>query len=243
MPASDIPTYVQGYRFSDAAGFYESGTQTFLDQAGYGLNSNLVVNAGAPVFATVGGARCLHLNNTFHGVAPMPIPWMGSFVMVVKPEYSSGGTLTRDLFCFGDSTSGTANGRLYMQHTSTQRRVGVSAPANATVNFNTRTDNNLVVIGGALDTETRRAYITNDGITIPTVLAPASTINSLGIYFGAGVNGMRMGDLNTTPSDLTEFTDFFAYVFEVHFFTENIWLRYPTEAAALMGELRTAYGV
>lgn len=244
----EIPSYVQGYRFSDESDvFYDAATKTFKDQAGYGSRADLVITAGSPVFDTVGGKRCVRLDNTFHGLFPTPIPWMGSVVAVIKPEYVSGATLTRHPLLFGNSTSAAANGALQITHASGQRRVVLSTPNSSLTCTQTRTDNNLVVVGFATDQETRKGYATNDGATITETTAPASTTNGNAVALGwqtQGIDyGARFGDMDNLPANLTALTDFYCEMFELHFFADNIWTKQPAKAAELIASLRAKYGV
>jgi hypothetical protein len=241
MPASDIPGYVQGYRFSDDAAVYTSGTQTFIDQAGYG--ADLTITTGAPVFATVGSERFLTLDNTFHGSCKMPIPWHGSIITVIKPVRVSGGTLSRIICIFGDAVNATSNGLLWVQYNSGNRTIYWWGPNGTLSTTKTRSDDNTVAFGAAHDQETRKLYSTIDGVTVTETSAAAGTTDGNAPSMLCGLTGARFGDLDGDPAVLTAMADFYLQIAEIHFFQENIWTQYPTEAAAFMAELRTKYGV
>jgi hypothetical protein len=239
---SAVPSYVQGYRFSDAStDFYDAGR--FKDQAGYGAAADAVVVAGTPVFATVGGHRCVKMDNTWHGGFPMPCPWQGAIVLVAKPEYVSGATLTRYCFIFGDFTTASANGNLNAQHFSGQRRFALATPSAVLNPILSRSNNDLVVVGFGHDQETRKLYSTIDGVSIAETSAASGTTSGNSVALSSAQVGVRFGDLNNSASDLTELTDMYLHLFEVHFFSENIWRRYPAEAASMMAAIRTQYGL
>lgn len=240
----EVPSYVQGYRFSDERDiFYDTATKTFSDLAGYGARADLAITAGTPVFATINGRRGVTLDNTFHGRFHMPTPWMGSVVAVLKPEYVSGSTLVRYPLLFGDAVSSGSNGQMSITHASSQRRVSWITPNATLSNLQTRNDNNLVVVGFATDQETRRGYGTSDGITIVETGPVAGTTSGVGVAMLSAQFGARFGDMDNNPANLTQITDFFCHVFELHFFAENIWVAHTAKAQALMTALRTKYNV
>lgn len=241
----EVPSYVQGYRFSDESEtFYDAATKTFRDLAGYGARADLAITAGSPVFATVSGRRGVTLDNTFHGRFQMPIPWMGSVVAVLKPELTVGTTINRYPLLFGDNLSTLSNnGQMQILHFSGQRRVAWSTPGGVLAATQIRTDDNLVVVGFATDQETRKGYSTSNGITITETGPVAGTTNGNGVAVGSGQFGARFGDMDGQPANLTQITDLFCHMFELHFFAENIWVAHATEAAALMTTLRATYEV
>jgi hypothetical protein len=241
----EVPSYVQGYRFSDESEiFYDAATKTFRDLAGYGARADLAITAGSPVFATVNERRGVTLDNTFHGRFNMPIPWMGSVVAVLKPEYVSGGTLSRYPLLFGDNLGTlSSNGQMRLGHFSGARSVNWTTPSAVLNAAQSRNDNNLVVVGFATDQETRKGYATSNGITVTETGPVAGTTNGNGPAVGSAQFGARFGDMDGQPANLTQITDFFCHMFELHFFAENIWVAHQAKAQSLMTALRTKYGV
>lgn len=239
----EVPSYVQGYRFSDESEiFYDAATKTFRDLAGYGARADLAITAGSPVFATVSGRRGVTLDNTFHGRFQMPIPWMGSVVAVLKPELTVGTTISRYPLLFGDNLTLSSNGNMRLGHFSGSRTVNWTTPGSVLNAVQSRNDDNLVVYGFATDQETRKGYSTNNGVAITETGPVAGTTNGNGPAISSGQFGARFGDMDGQPANLTQVTDFFCHMFEVHFFAENIWVAHAAKAQALMASLRSKYG-
>lgn len=241
--ARNVTSYVQGYRFSDDPYFYDATRQSFRDMAGYGERAELVINLGSPIFETVDGHRCLKLDNTFHGWGPMPVPWHGSFVAVCKPNYVSGGTVAAYPVLFGD-VAAVANGSFRLIHFSGSLRLMLTSGGTGAIEMtDTMPNNNIRVVGYAMDQETRRGYLTRDGVTTtegPEITADAHS--GIRCDFGSAQVGFRFGNLSATPEDTTPSTDMFLYMHEMHFFSENIWTKYPAEAAQMMAGLNAKYG-
>lgn len=239
-----IPGYVQGHRLSDESElFYDATNKRFKDLAGYGDRNDLVINVGTPVFETVDGNRCVKLNNTFHGIMPCPIPWMGSVVAVIKPMYVSGGTLLRYPMLMGDAVSASSNGQFQVLHFGGSRRVALVSPSASLAATKERADNNLVVVAFAFDQSTRKGYSTSDGITVTETTASASTTNGLAPAVSTGLNGIRFGNMNGVAGDTTEITDVFAYMYEYHFYSGNILTENLAETKGFMDTLKAKYGV
>lgn len=121
---NDIPGYCQGFRFSDAAEFY-NGSNRFLDQSPFGnwdINDCELI-AGTPTFDTVLGARALRVDNTSHwGFLPAHA-WEGTVLMVAKPFYGGvGATITKYPLLAGTQGTLTSNAALVAQYASTARR-------------------------------------------------------------------------------------------------------------------------
>jgi len=245
IPARDVPSYVQGYRFSDEPYFYDADRQAFRDMAGYGDRAELLIDVGSPIFETIDGHRCLKLDNTFHGGGIMPIPWHGSLVTVCKPMYSGAGTTVSVYpLLFGDATLLSSNGAVLVQHFGGARRLYFTSPSFALNQVDAQNNNGLRVTGFALDQETRRAYSTKDGVTISTS-SPLATNTHSGSSVGpsASSRGFRFGNLDGNPESTTPPAELYLYMHELHFFSENIWTKYPNEAAQMMASLRAQYGL
>jgi len=245
IPARNVPSYVQGYRFSDDPYFYDADRQAFRDMAGYGERAELLIDVGSPIFETVDGYRCLKLDNTFHGGGIMPIPWHGSLVVVCKPVYAGGGaTLSKFILLFGDSTNPSTSGGFWLTHAEGNRRLLFTSPSAQLSQPDVVNNDSLRVAGFALDQETRQAYATKDGITVATSTPLATNAHSgSSVGANASLRGFRFGNLSGTASDTDASTNMYLYMHELHFFSENIWTKYPTEAAAMMSRLRLEYGV
>lgn len=243
IAARHVPSYVQGYRFSDDPYFYDADRKAFKDLAGYGPRTDLTINIGDPIFEVSGGHRSLKLNNTFHGQAHMPIPWHGSVVIVCKPTYLSGGTVGNYPLLFGDALLASSNGALTLGHFSDLRRLSVTSGGISAEITDAMNNDNMRVVGFALDQETRRAYSSRDGITVSEgAEVTDAAISGVKCDYGASRYGFRFGNLTGTAGDTTEVTNLFMHIHELHFFADNIWTKHQAEAAAMMGSLNRLYG-
>jgi hypothetical protein len=243
MPASSIPGYIMGHRFSDDAAHYNSTTKRFLDKAGYGAKADLRVTVGDPTFATVNSQRAVLMDNTCHGNFHSPIAWQGSAVFVLKPNYVSGATLTRYPIQFGDFASAASNGKLIVLHSSGQRIVRLGSPSDQLTGSLQRADNNAVVVAFAISQETRLMYRSIDGVTVSTSTATASTVNGNAVALGSAQYGSRWGNMSGTAGDTTPITDMNCYFMEQHFFSENILTGSNLAlTAAFIAELKAQYG-
>jgi hypothetical protein len=241
--AFDIPGYIQGHRFSDDPLSYDASTKRFLDQAGYGERADLQITVGNPVFSTVGAQRCVLLDNTFHGRMPMPIPWAGSAVFVLKPNFVSGGTLTKFLLHFGDDPNFPTNaGSLYVQHFSGERRVVLVTGSSQLSATWLRNDNNTMVLAFAFDQSTRKAYVTSDGISLAESSAPASTVHGSAVALASAQYGVRFGSLGGATDDTSMQTDLNCYMFEHHFFAGNILTESLAVTKNFIDTLKAKYG-
>lgn len=241
--AFDINGYVQGYRFSDDPLYYDSETKRFKDLAGYGDSADLRVTVGSPVFEDVDGSRCVRLDNTFHGLMPSPCPWMGTVVAVIKPVYISGGTLFRYPLMYGDAVSQASNGALRIVHASGYRQVIYYTASAQLMPTQTRTDNNTVVVAFTHDQETRKGYSTSDGVTVSEVTATASTTLGNAVAISSAQYGVRFGNMNGVAGDTTELTDFYANLFELHFFAEASLVDDLPAIKVFMDDLKAKYGI
>jgi hypothetical protein len=243
MPANTIPGYIMGHRFSDDPAFYDSGSKRFKGLAGYGAREDLRVTVGNPIFETINGQRSVKMDNTCHGEFHSPIPWQGSMILVIKPIYASGATLTRYPILFGDAVTASSNGSVSVVHASGSRRVGVQTASAQLQGVLARNDNNVVVVAFSHSQETRLQYKSADGVTVTTSAAAASAVNGNSVALGSAQNGARWGNLSGTAGDTTPLSDVFCNVMEQHFFSENILAGSNLAlTAAVMAELKTQYG-
>lgn len=240
----DIPSYIQGYRFDDTDPLaYDEAGKRFLDQAGYGAMADLVIGNGAPVFGEVDGHRGLRLDNTFHGACPMPIPWQGAAIIVAKIELLTTGTLKKYPMIFGDNGTVTSNGNLFAQHFSGTRSLSMATTGAQLTAATALNSDALRVAGYAFDQETRKAHATLDGVTVTEVQAPASSTNGNAVALSSAQTGLRFGQLKGVAGDYSVETGMIVWMFEAHFFAENIWLTNAQTAADLMASLRDKYSI
>lgn len=243
MPASNLPGYIMGHRFSDAPADYNPVSKRFIDKSGYGEKADLRVTVGDPIFETVNSQRAVRLNNTWHGNFASPVPWQGSAIFVLKPNYVSGSTVVKYPILFGDLAAASV-GQLQIVYASGARRV-VWQTANAQlVNTLQRNDDNAVVVAFSISQEARTGYRSTDGVTVSTQAGPASTVNGVALAMGSARYGARFGNLSATAGNTTEETALTCSFFEQHYFSENILVGAENLAltAAFMTELKSTYG-
>jgi hypothetical protein len=239
--AFDIPGYVQGHRFSDDPLYYDAAALRFKDLAGYGERADLRITAGTPLFETVNGQRCARLNNTFHGQMHSPIPWSGSCIVALKNQWLSGASVAAYPLIFGDGAVSSA-GKLLVAHYSGVRRVQLGTGSDQLTIRAERTDNNPMVVAFAFDQQTRKAYMSVDGVTVTEVVGPASTVNGNAIALSSGQYGVRFGNISGTAGDLTEITNMTVSMYEQHFFDGNILTGSLAKTKEFVGRLKTQYG-
>jgi hypothetical protein len=248
MPAQDLNTasadvaYIQGYRFASDPAFYDSGNQRFIDQAGYGVDAGLNMNVGVPVFETVNTKECLRLDNTEQGQFACPIPWEGSLVMVIKPDYISGGTISRWICLFGDAVSASSNRRLSIAHNSSTRNVTFNTVGGGNISLG-RADNNVVAIALGSLQNPREVKGSKDGITVTTSSSGSAT-SGIACQFGAALSGVRFGNLSGTAGDTTDLSaTMFCRIMRLDFFSRDIFV--PAVLPKLqtyLNELKTEFG-
>lgn len=131
MAISDLPGYVQGYKFTDSAAYYDSTNKYFIDQAGYSAfpASRLEITTGTPSFVDVNSARGMVLDNTVQGyLNPFPM-WHGSMIVVMGGPSLMTSNQNLYVLIGGGVTSGTGNCRLWYMRVSAAdyraRQVGI----------------------------------------------------------------------------------------------------------------------
>jgi len=242
--AFEIPGYVQGHRFLDDPLYYDSTAKRFKDLAGYDhLGNGLTITTGNPIFETVGGNRGLRLDNTFNGSFRCPIPWMGTMICVIKPQYLSGLTAGRYPLIFGDAVNPLSNGRQYIYYTSTKRGVQLVSAGAQLQTQNYRNDDNCVVVVMAFDQQTRMSYSTVDGVTIATATAPANTTNGNAVSLSTAGVGVRFGNMTAIEGDVTQVTDLYCQYYEQHFFDGNILLSDLAKTKEFIDKLKAQYNI
>jgi len=250
MPASDIPGYVQGFRFNSDAANYDSVNGIFYDKAGYGERNALEITVGTPSFVTVTEEEGLTLDNTCQGLFYPAIPWEGSMILIAKPTIVGGTTHTILVILFGSATSATSNGGLWLGHASGNRNFILTTGGSVNAGTLTKTTDQMRSCGFAKSQETRKGYFTHDGVTISETTAVADNNHGGGLALGSHAGTTpnkprsRFGNLSGVDGDAVAFSTGSSLVmFEMHFFKGNIWVDHLPEAAAFMAELRTQYGV
>lgn len=243
MPASNLPGYLSGHRFSDAPAHYDPVAKRFRNLSAYGARGDLQITVGNPIFETFNGQRCTRLDNTCHGVLPSPIPWEGSVVLVLKPWMVGTATTTRYPLLFGDATTAVSNGGVQVVYAGGGRRVGLATPSAQLTHNLSRNDDNCVAVAFAISQETRLGYRSTDGVTVSAAVASASATTGNACALGSGLEGVRFGNTKGLVGDSTVDTVLTVSMMEQHFFSENILAPANLAAtAAFLAELKAQYG-
>lgn len=217
----DIASIVAEYVFDDTnPDYYDPVEKRFKDQCGFGRNADIRITTGTPLFTTVNGKRVLDLDNTFHGLFHSPIPWMGTIIATLQPNWVSGATVSKYPLIFGD-LSIASNGRLRVTHSSGTRSVNFETTSGSISVSRSRADNNMVCVAFSVDQETRTGYATADGTTVVTAAGPVSTTNGVGVTPNTGQYGVRFGNLSTTAGDVTQATDMTVRLARIAFAADN----------------------
>ena len=247
MAISDLPGYVQGFRFSDDAQYYDSGATRFIDLAGYGDFNGLTITAGAPAFVGSGATRGLTLDNTVQGKFLPACPWQGACIVVMGPDMSANGTVYPVIY--GVAASVASNGKISIQRASSTDYLHASQSASGTLNarnqYNTGAMGGIKVGAFALSQETRKSYVTKDGVTVVESAAVAAANNwvSMSGKDTARTDGQwaRFGNLSGTLADVTITTNKMT-IYELHFFKGNVLVNDAATVAAEITALKTQYG-
>jgi hypothetical protein len=251
MAMNDIPGYLMGHRFSDDSADYDAVNKAWYDKGPYaGRGTDVTVTAGDPAanFTTVAAAnnrRGVWVNNLWHAKMRCPIPWMGSVIVVVKPQNNSGTTTrTRYFAMFNNFASAPSNGYMGVQYFGSDRRVLFVTASSQVIRNPNRTDENTRVHAFATDQFTRFGYDTANGVTVNSAAAPASTTNGNVLALLAANEGVRIGNANGVLGDsTTDTSDFGCYLFEWHWFRGNILVGDPlAQVATEIAALKAYYG-
>nr|WP_319388202.1 hypothetical protein [uncultured Cohaesibacter sp.] len=242
--AYDIDSYVQGYKFDDTdINAYDAVNKRFLDLAGYGSNADIEIHTGDPIFEIEDGHRGVKLNNTFHGRFANPIAWQGSVIIVAKIDALSSATMSRYPVLFGDFASNSTNGQIFAMHFSGERRLNLSTPS-VQINCQTSlTTDQIRVAGFGTDQSRRKGYATLDGSTVTQTSAAVSELNGNAVAVSSAKYGARFGETKGISGDVSEDVDMAIWFYEMHFFSDNIWLDHADQALAMMTTLNEKYGV
>ncbi|QOD13539.1 hypothetical protein IEE84_04465 [Psychrobacter sp. 28M-43] len=240
--AFDIPNYIQGHIFKNQASYYDAAKKEFIDQAGYGDANNLKITTGTPNFQVVSNNEGLLLDNTYHGKHVSTMPWQGSMVVVLKPNYTSGGTLVRYLTYIGNNANAGVRAGLQTVSVGGNRRVVLQTGSGVVKNTYEQTGDGLVVIVYALDQKTRKCYMTVNGVNVFETYASSSNPTSGNeVALSSGVEGAIFGNINGVIGDTTAITDFNVYMFEQHFYAGNIITENLADTKKLIESLKAKY--
>lgn len=250
MAISDIPGYVQGFRFSDDSQYWDSGNSRFIDQAGYGDFNGLTITTGTPAFVGSGATRGLTLDNTVQGKFLPAIPWQGACIAVMQPVDYDGTTKTLTPVIFGVTSSLSSNGYIGIQHASgsfNHRLLSANGTAIASNNY-TGAGNNGVKVGAfAIMQDTRKGYYTKDGVTVSETAAVAAA--NAGIALSgkdtARSDGLwaRFGNISGVRDDVAILSTAHRVVmYELHYFKGNPLITDAATVATEIAALKTQYG-
>lgn len=235
MPASDVPGYVQGFRFN-AANY--SGGQ-FADLSGYG--SALSTRTGTPVFQTMDGHEGLLLDNTWHGQFWHPNAWQGAVVIVARMERINNGTLNKRLITFDNDGSTGTQGKLSAVIFGGQRRLLMTSVGGDNAGHVILQDATIGAVALSHDQMRGSGHSTLDGITVNTNSTATNSNHGNENAMGSNLEGAYIGSLEGNTGNTTVESDVTIHVFELHFFEGNPLLDAATEVQAFLAELATAY--
>ena len=247
MAISDIPGYVQGFRFSDDSTFYDSTTKVFHDLAGYGAFNALTITAGTPAFVDVSGQRGLTLDNTVQGRLLPATPWEGALIVVMKPNMSANGTIYACIN--GVAVSAASNGQLRITRASaTDYRHNITT-TNSGINpinqYNTGDMGGIKVGAFSISQVTRKGYATKDGVTVSETAAAAA--NNAWVPISGKLTSRtdgqwtRFGNLSGVLEDVAPTTNTLT-IFELHFFKGNPLVDALPQIAVEIAALKAQYG-
>ena len=251
MAVSDIPNYLQGFIFSDAsASYWDSGNSKFLDQAGYGGYNDLFITAGTPTFDTLNSQKGIILDNTCQGKFILPIQWEGALITVMRPIMSSNATLYPVIQ--GQASTVTSNATVRMVRSTgsnyNHRIVTATVTLVCVATYTTGTPSDAKVVAYSTSQQTRKGYVTDDGITV-TESGPVSASDTGDLCGMSGgrlttENGMwaRFGNISGVKGSVAVSTNTMA-MYEMHFFKGNPLVDNATEVQAVIAELKTKYGI
>lgn len=251
MKAFDIPGYLQGHRFTDEdPRFYDSDNLRFKDLAGFGDLNDLEITVGGPTFEPAGAnsRKGLLLDKTCQGRFIPSIPWQGSIILAIRLELLTSGTQGRWPYLFGENATESSNGSIRATSTGAIRNVTFATPAGAISLSKDIGDGNIAVLAFSSDQNTRKGYITADGVTVTESAAAADNgTGNAPAMCGSGVEDpdgiyCRFGDLIGDGSTTAE-ADLKIYIFEHHFFKGNILTDNLALTKAFMDALNNYYGI
>jgi hypothetical protein len=209
----DVPGFFAGFRFINDPRYWDADNQQFLDLAGYGMHCKKT--AGTVTFGNHApfGREGILLDNSCQFQIEMSNPWEITVLAIVKGHVETGNQINR-LLLFGDAVTSSSNGQLHVNaNVSATSLVSTMATPNAgqSTGNNTHTEDVIFATAFGFDQETRKAYRTTDGITVPESAAATATVNgnatSPGWNGNIGLSGLetnryvRVGNLSGVIGD------------------------------------------
>lgn len=235
MPASDVPGYLQGFRFNAA----NLADGAFADLSGFG--APCVTRTGTPTVQTVGGHEGLLLDNTWHGEFWHPNSWHGTALVVARLQRVAGGTYTKFPVIYANDGAGGTAGRMCFTFNSTLRSVFAVGTGGVNTTLANLTDSTIGVAAHAMDQSRRRGYATRDAVTVTQSAEYATAVNGSGLSMGSNRDGAIIGALTGNSANTTPETQAIMHLYEVHYFRANAILDQQAALAAFMAELSAAY--
>lgn len=248
---SDIPGYCQGFRFSDASTAFYNGSNRFIDQSPYAdwdIN-HMDLLAGTPTFETVGGFRALRVDNSSHWDFLPAHGWEGSFLLVAKPTYVSGGTLTRYPILSGIAGTLSSNAALVLQHASGARRFTLQGATGAVTLIQSVSSDASRVVMFSTSQQNRRFYGSEGSAPTSTAeyVSNANSGSFLDLQYtntsDSSRRRMLFGAMSGLSAGTTAQTDFYMHAYELHFWNEPVLLTHEADCLSLIADLKTAYGI
>jgi hypothetical protein len=252
--AFDVPGYVQGHRFSSDARFYDSDNKRFYDLAGYSRFENAVDwVVGTPTFSSHGAnsREGLLLDNTCQWKFTPAIPWEGTVILVFKPTLVAT-TVTLNTLIFGNQTTVSSNGRIFLSRSSPTNSITASTSGAAlSRQVSGLTSGNITIAAFSMSQVDRKIYSTQDGVTVTGTSALAGTTNGNGIALGQmssgtsteGARYVRLGNNSGTLADTTQNTTNYLHLFEQHYFKGDALTSSLSKVKDFIDTLKSYYGI
>ena len=248
MAISDLPGYIQGYKFQDTASTYNSTGKYFIDQAGYSdfPASRIEITDGTPNFVAVNSTTGLELNNEVQGFLNVPIKWGGSCIMVwgAPSRMGTNGSIF-PIICGANATE-TGNGLFYLNRVTSlnYRHYGRTAGGVSTA-YNQQGDDAIYATCISIDQEDRITKGMDAGGTIVSGATVGDT--NVGIVLNSTVEngdyGMRdrFGNLSGGMPDVVA-TSNTMIICELHFFSGVLTDAPTTDVETELTALEVIYG-
>lgn len=254
MAISDLPGYVQGYKFTDSAAFYDSSGNFFIDQAGYSAfpASRLNIEVGTPSFVDVNSARGMVLDNTVQGRLMMFPVFHGSCIIVMGAPGRIGTNGFLWVTIGGSNVSATSNcGIRYYRVSAADYRHQLFSSGGSSVYANAGNGDGIFATALCLDQENRLCK----GIEADGTVTSGATVadNNRGVEGFRDIGGSNadmdrcrgeiFGNLSGVPGDTAALSGSRSMIIcEMHFF-DSILTDSPTTAVeAELAALEAIYG-
>lgn len=252
--AYDVPGYVQGFRFSQDRRFYDSANARFFDLAGYNRFGNYCEKVnGTASFANHGtnSREGLRLDNTNHWQFTPMVPWEGTHLIVFRPIFASGATMSIHPLIFGNAATVGSNGKIRLQFASGVRSINIDTPSSSlSRSVAGLVSGSIALAAFSLSQSDRKARATQDGVTVSASSALAGTTNGVGVAIGAGGSAgtlgarlCRLGNLSGTEGDVVQNTTDYLDLFEYHTFKGDQLTDNLAAMKEFIDSLKTHYGI